>query len=138
MDQVMCLRCGNCCRNYFCLVPKNIDSDLSDKFLDEYIQNHSFDEMQNYISENQEFQGEKCKWLKQDQSVKSGDSYNDIAYCTAYNHRSSMCSDYMKDQHCNIGLMMWKRHQTNGYDIPKEILNRLKQHKLYQWHFGRD
>jgi Fe-S-cluster containining protein len=131
MSGQTCFQCGNCCRNYFCIVPKNEDSNLSDEFLQQYSDEHSYEATQEYINQNQQIQGEKCKWLHQNYSIKQGDNFNEVAYCTAYNRRSNMCSGHMEDQYCNTGLAAWRQHKNNGHEVPSIIMEKIKKHPFF-------
>ena len=97
-----CLRCGYCCKNHFCFVPKYDTSNLSPEFLETA--------SEDYINENIEDQGPICKWL----------TVNDrgLHTCTAYERRSSMCIDHNTEfRKCLMGHNYWK----NKENIPEEI-----------------
>lgn len=119
-----CFRCGSCCKNYFCLVPKYKDSNLSEEFLSKYADEHGYEEMQKYIADNTIPQGEKCIWLTEDETG--------ICTCTAYMRRAEMCVNHNHDNWCNIGLSTWHRRYKQGNKIPEEIMVLLKQHPWYK------
>ena len=125
----MCYRCGRCCRNMFCLVPKHENSNLDPDFTDKLEEEKGFEYADKYISENIADQGEKCKWLKQDEFFQNGKI--EIATCLAYDRRSLMCRNYGYP-FCNEGYTTWMKHKKNGFEIPDEILEKLKTHPMYK------
>jgi len=105
-----CLRCGHCCKDYLCFVPKYETSNLSPEFLETIDE----DRLDDYINENIEEQGSACKWLTVD---KLG-----LHSCLAYDRRSSMCRDHNSlIGKCLIGISYWKDKE----DIPEEIKSML-------------
>lgn len=97
-----CLRCGYCCKNHFCIVPKYENSDLSPEFLEAVTAD--------YIDENTVEQGPICKWLTVDELG--------LHTCSAYARRSSMCRDHNTEfKKCLMGHAYWK----NKTNIPEEI-----------------
>ena len=125
-----CMRCGYCCRGFFAAIPKNETSNLSEDYLDQL----DYSEQMDYIDNNSELMGSKCKWLYQDNYINN-DNKNDIAKCNAYERRSSHCRNYNFDKWCNMGLMTWKRHKDKGNEIPEEIMEIIKNHPRYKMIF---
>lgn len=133
-----CMRCGSCCRNYFCIVPKNEDSNLSDEFIEKLSEEKGYETAFKYIEDNSIPQGEKCIWLNQNRSIMAGDKFNDVSSCNAYARRCNMCVNHLNDQWCVIGLSVWKQHKQLGNEVPKEIIAIIKQHPMSDVFFKED
>jgi Fe-S-cluster containining protein len=133
-----CMRCGSCCRNYNCIVPKNEDSNLSDEFIEKLSIEKGHKAVFKYIEDNSIPQGEKCKWLNQNKSIAAGDEYNDVANCNAYDRRCNMCIDHMSDQWCATGLIIWRGHKLKGNEVPLEIMEIIEQNPRANIFFRKD
>lgn len=125
-----CMRCGFCCHGFLAFVPKTEDVDLTD----EYLNSLGLD-VYDYIKQNTEVMGEKCKWLQQDNYIGNGSKKNDVAVCGVYDRRSNQCRNYCSNEWCNYGLMVWKKHMDNGNVIPNDIFEIIKKHPMYKYVF---
>ena len=95
---VKCFRCGTCCKGFIALVPKTLESNLSESFLEQYGEENGFDAMFEYVESNSEPQGDRCKWLE--------DNSDGTTTCTAYERRGSDCSNYPEQlifDYCRVG-----------------------------------
>ena len=100
-------------------VPKYETSDLSpDKEFD------SFEEEVEYIEQNCEFQGKKCKWLDDTQVECT---------CLAYERRGDDCRNYPGNP-CKVGPLILLKKHLQGEKLPEALMERLKALSLYDFY----
>ena len=111
-----CFRCGTCCREMMATVPKHETLDLSpDKEFDSY--EAEFE----YMEQNCEFQGVKCKWLDDTQVECT---------CLAYERRGDDCRNYPGNP-CKVGPLVLLKKHLQGEKLPEALMERLKALPLY-------
>lgn len=117
-----CMRCGSCCKQHFCIVPKYEHSDLSP----DHIDSMEPEDAMAYIDEHSEPQGDVCKWLIFDKETM-------MHSCGARERRSSMCRDHRADEWCNIGFLYWEKLKAAGYSLPPEIQVLYDNHPMHNY-----
>ena len=105
----ICFRCGRCCREAIATVPKHETSDLSPEHIDKF---ETFEEEYEYLEQNCEPLGKKCKWLD-DSKVE--------ATCLAYDRRGSDCRNYPGNP-CKVGPLVLLSKQVQGEVLPEALL----------------
>ena len=114
-----CFRCGTCCCEMMATVPKYETSDLSpDKEFD------SYEAESEYMEQNCEFQGKKCKWLD-DSTVETT--------CLAYERRGDDCRNY-PGKSCKVGPLVLLKKHLQGEKLPDALMARLKELPLYDYY----
>jgi len=83
------------------MVPKHASSNLSPWFLSGMEEKHGYDYISKYVEDNSELQGERCKWLV--------DEEDGTTTCSAQDRKSSDCLNYPNDDECRVGKLVMCR-----------------------------